>query len=244
MRIFLLGKDYQGESLYPLSEKERHYLRHVLRLNINDVFTAKDKEGRTFKAFLFDEGTLALEETDRPDETLLDGLSSYRGPFSDITMMVSLLKGKKNEIEIRMLTEMGIKHIVLMETEFTDKGNRRTDRYEKIMKEAVQQSGAEPPEITGPLPFSEALSLAKGRILIMHQSQTQETMRLLTALEGANGPVTCLIGPEGGFSGKECETAVRAGAVPVLLETNILRAETAAVYSAAVIQAVLHSRRS
>lgn len=244
MRIFLLGKDYQGERLYRLSQSERHYLMSVLRLKVNDVFTAQDKDGKMYKAFLFDEATLALEETDRPEETLLDGLSSYRGPFADITMLVSLLKGRKNETEIRMLTEMGIRRIVLMETEFTEKASHRQERYDRIVKEAVQQSGSRPPELIGPVPFSEALSLVTGKALLMHQSERQETLDLFSALEGVTGAVSCLIGPEGGFSGKECEAAEASGAQPVLLRTNILRAETAAVYSAAVIQSILHSRHS
>ena len=242
MRVFLLGKDYKGERLYNLSQSERHYLFSVLRMEVNDVFTAKDKDGNTFKAFLFDESTLALEETDNPEETLLDSLSSYKGPFADITMLVSLLKGKKNETEIRMLTEMGIKKIVLMETEFTEKGSHRLDRYGKIVREAVQQSGSAMPELCGPVPFHEALSMSNGRLLLMHQSERNETLDIVKALEGADA-VTCLIGPEGGFSGKECAEAEEQGAQPVLLSTNILRAETAAVYSAAVIQAILHSRQ-
>ena len=43
---------------------------------------------------------------------------------------------------------------------------------------------------------------------------------------------------------KECEMAELEGALPVLLPTNILRAETAAVYSASAIQIFLNDFRN
>ena len=62
MRVFLLSGEIAGSSIYKLSKKERRYLFSVLRLSINDTFTAKDKDGRYFKAFLYDEESLTLEK--------------------------------------------------------------------------------------------------------------------------------------------------------------------------------------
>ena len=47
-----------------------------------------------------------------------------------------------------------------------------------------------------------------------------------------------LIGPEGGISAEEIEGAARSDAVPVTLGPRILRAETAAIASAAVVMAL------
>ena len=106
MRVFLLRRDEWQGNVYKLSKKEKNYLFSVLRLKVNDTFTAKDSEDNYYKAFLFDEDNITLEHTDTPEETLLDDLSSYKGPFADISMYISVLKGKKNETEVRMLTEM------------------------------------------------------------------------------------------------------------------------------------------
>ena len=119
MRVFLLTGETES-GIYRLSKKERRYLFSVLRLSINDVFTAKDKEGNYYKAFLFSDDSITLELTDSPEDTLLDSLSSYKEGLLPITMMVSVLKNRKNENEIRMLTEMGVRKIVLIETEFTE----------------------------------------------------------------------------------------------------------------------------
>ena len=240
MRIFLL-REGAGEGIYKLSSKERNYLTRVLRLEINSTFTAKDRDGRFYKAFLFDGDTLALEPTDVPEETLLDGLSSYKGPFVPITAFISVLKGKKNELEARALTEIGVRRIVLMETEFTQSplSGHQIERIEAIIREAVQQSGSQAPELIGPVSFSEALGMAEGRTLLLHQSALgEEPKRLSDVLSDLDGtvPVSMMIGPEGGFSDRECALACSEGAVAVLLNTNILRAETAAIYTAAAIQ--------
>ncbi len=245
MRVFLLRSTYGGESIYMLSQKEKNYLLRSLRLKVNDTFTAKDSRERYYKAFLFDEDSITLEETDKPEETLLDGLSSYKGPFVPITAFISVLKGKKNEIEVRALTEIGVRKIVLMETEFTQSplSGHQKERIAAIIREAVQQSGSPEPELEGPVSFKKALELADKKILILHQSTLEKTRSLKEALADTDimTPVSIMIGPEGGFSDKECEMAVKKGAVPVLLNTNILRAETAAIYTAASVQTLFQN---
>ena len=243
MRLFLLSHDTEN-GVYHLSSKERRYLFSVLRMSVNDVFTATDKDGNYYKAFLFSDDAMTVERTEDPDATLNDGLSSFRGPFFPVTMFISLLKGKKNETEIRMLTEMGVARIVLMETEFTEgKWNEHmAERTEAIIREAVQQSGSRKPELYGPVSFSQALSMAEETVLILHQSARGKTESLPEALKSVQEHVSCFIGPEGGFSDEECSEAESHGAIPVLLKTNILRAETAAVYTASALQTILHDR--
>ena len=239
MRLFLLSRIPEN-GIYHLSAKERKYLFSVLRKKVNDTFTASDRNGNYYKAFLFDEESMTIEPTDAPEETLNDSLSSFKGPFFPITMYISVLKGKKNETEIRMLTEMGVGKIVLINTEFTEGiwNSHMSERINSIAREAVQQSGSRAPEIYGPIPFEKAIEEAEGTVLILHQSSRTKTQSLTDIDFGSR--VSCMIGPEGGFSDKECSLAEEHGAIPVLLKTNILRAETAAIYTASSLQTILH----
>ena len=245
MRVFLLRRDCPENGIYTLSEKEKNYLFRVLRQNINDVFTAKDSKEQYYKAFLFDSETITLEKTDSPEETLLDNLSSYKGPFVPVYAFIAVLKGKKNEMEIRALTEIGVKKIVLMETEFVQSplSQHQKERLGAIIREAVQQSGSAEPELAGPVSFQEALKMKEGKLLILHQSEIRKTEKLSDALCNMNtdDAISFMIGPEGGFSDRECNMAIEEGAIPVLLSTNILRAETAAIYTASAIQALLQN---
>ena len=241
MRIFLLSR-IPDNGIYHLSAKERKYLFSVLRKNVNDTFTAADKNGNYYKTFLFDDESMAVEPTDNPEETLNDSLSAYTGPFFPITMYISVLKGKKNETEIRMLTEIGVERIILMNTEFTEGiwNRHMSERAEAIAREAVQQSGSRAPEIIGPIDFRNAVEKAEGTLLILHQSRRRKTESLADIQ--IKDRASCFIGPEGGFSDKECGLAEEHGAIPILLRTNILRAETAAIYTASSLQTILHNK--
>ena len=245
MRVFLLRKNHSGDGVYQLSQKEKNYLFNVLRFNVNDVFTAKDSGDSYYKAFLFDEDSITLERTDTPEETLLDSLSSYKGPFVHMTAFLSVLKGKKNEIEVRALTEIGVKRIILMNTEFTQSplSSHQIERLEMIIREAVQQSGSSEPELLGPVSFSEALSMSDGKLLILHQNKLGTTLSLSEALENddTSSHISFMIGPEGGFSDKECSEAIDNGAKAIMLNTNILRAETATIYTASAIQGLIQN---
>ena len=242
MRIFLLSKNYSGESIYRLSKKETRYLFSVLRLKVNDCFTAKDRSGNYYKAFLFSEDEMSLESTDEPEASLLDNLSSYTGSFAPVNAFISILKNRKNETQVRMLTEIGVRKIVLMKTEFSEGAisAHQLERLETIVREAVQQSGAAVPELIGPLSFEESLKHLEGTKVMLHQSRRTKTISLCQAIADASS-VSFMIGPEGGFSDAECERAELEAAHPVLLPTNILRAETAAVYTASAIQIFLHN---
>lgn len=244
MRIFLLSGDYKGDRIYTLKAKEKQYLSKVLRLEKGTVFTAKDRKENYYKAELIDDDTLSLDSSENPEETLLDGLSGYKGEFFPITAYISILKGKKNELVVRALTEMGIKKIVFVKTEFVQEKDftvHQRERLESIVREAVQQSGAKSPILEGPISFDEAINSAPKNTMLLHQSTRGETLSLKQAVSAMepNEAYGCFIGPEGGFSESECEKAEDKGFFTVLLNTNILRAETAAIYTAASLQTLI-----
>ena len=238
MRVFLLSQDYDGSPLYSLKKREVQYLEKVLRLEKGTVFTAKDTSDNYYEATLEDEGTLLLKPTDNPEDTLLDSLSGYSGLFAPIDVYVSLLKGKK--------TEIGVRKIIFMDTENAqehDFSSHQKERLETILKEAVQQSGSRPPILSGPVPFFTAIEKAEGKKVILHQSLRGKTTYIEKVFSNHDikNVASLFIGPEGGFSDQECVLAENNGFYPVLLRTNILRAETAAVYTAAAVQSLLHS---
>lgn len=246
MRVFLLSQDYDGSPIYSLKKREIQYLEKVLRLEKGTVFTAKDTRNNYYEAKLEEEGTLLLKPTENPEDTLLDSLSGYSGPFAPIDVYVSILKGKKNESVVRALTEIGVRRIIFMDTQNVqehDLSSHQKERLETILKEAVQQSGSRPPIILGPVPFFTALEKAEGKRVILHQSLRGKTTYIEKVFNKPDIKIVAslFIGPEGGFSDEECGLAENMGFIPVLLRTNILRAETAAVYTTSIVQSLLHA---
>lgn len=236
MRIFLLTHA-DGEGLYHLVKKERNYLMKVLRLSVGDVFTAKDGNGIYYKASIISENDLMLTPTDKPEETLLDSLSGYRKKIFPIEVFQCICKGRKNEEIVRMLTEAGVQRINFVRSRYTQQNDFTThdlERLDKIRKEAIQQSGSDT-EIAPFRIFSieEAIEASLYKIILLHQGSRDKTMSLRDALSDSSTDkgISLLVGSEGGFSEDECSFIEGKNAVPVLLPTNILRAETAGIFA-------------
>lgn len=241
MRIFLLSHKCEGEGPYPLSRKEAQYLFKVLRLGDGDVFTAKDSKGAFYKAIITGD-ELQLSYTDEPEETLLDSLSGYKGRIYPVKVCQCICKGKKNEEIVRMLTEAGAEEILFLKSRYTQSDSfneHEIVRLESIRREAIQQSGS----CTKVSPFriltlEELMEEEERPVIFLHQSRRGRTRMLRDVVSGIEAPdgVALIVGSEGGFSDEECDFLERNGAICTLLETNILRAETAGIYALGVLQ--------
>ena len=87
------------------------------------------------------------------------------------------------------------------------------------------------PEIVGPLAWSEVLD---GLGAIEQAWFLDTASPAPPPASGGKGKLVLLVGPEGGWTGRECEQLARAGARPVSLGPRVLRVETAAVVGAAL----------
>lgn len=241
MRIFLLSEECKGEGIYPLAKKEMQYLKKVLRLKDGDIFTAKDSSSAFYTACIAGD-VLKLRLTDTPQETLLDGLSAYTGRICPVKVCQCICKGKKNEEIVRMLTEAGAEEIVFLRSRYSQSdhfSDHDLRRLETIRREAIQQSGSG----TAVTPFriitiEELCEEEKRPVIFLHQSQRGSTRLLrevLASIDSSQGLVL-VVGSEGGFSDEECAFLESRGALCALLQTNILRAETAGIYALGAIQ--------
>ncbi len=244
MRSLLLPDFFSGERTLTLTGKEYHYLTHVLRLKENNTFTGQDRDGN-----LFSLRVLSIKNHSIMLET--DPLPGQREDIPlKITLYQCICKGKKMDRIIRQATEAGVKTIVPLLSEYTvprlDKkeGMHKIERWNRIIKEALQQSGSrvvteirEPSSILN-LPEKSKKKEIK---LFFHQSPL-ENHSLHEYLCEYPEEVSLLVGPEGGLSENETGFLMKTGFRPVMLKTNILRAETAALYAIGAVQSILTER--
>jgi len=245
VRVFLLSSPPNENLTYALRKRDMNYLSNVLRLKDGDVFTAKDKDGAYYKATISD-GYALLERLDGFLETT-DHLSAYDGRKVEVTVLQCILKGKKNEKVARELVEAGVKRLRFIASRYTEEKDfsaHERERIEAIMREAVQQSGSDSEtEIGAVLCMEDIPKVSSGRLLVLHQSMREKTKTLKEALEEAKPEeeMTLVVGCEGGLSDEECAFLEENGGECVLLQTNILRAETAGIYALGAIQTFLNT---
>ena len=169
-------------------------------------------------------------------------MSSYR------TILVqALLKGEKLEWVLQKATELNVDTIYLVSTancvaKYDDKKlQSKVSRWEKIMLEAAQQCGRNQlPTLVVGEKLSQVLEIEDDALkLVAYENEEGHTIK--TALESihSNQNITDIlicIGPEGGYQEKEINAIIESGGKSVSLGNTILRAETAAIGSLAMIQ--------
>jgi 16S rRNA (uracil1498-N3)-methyltransferase len=126
-------------------------------------------------------------------------------------------------------TEIGIQEISPIICEHSERKQLKTDRFEKIIQSAMKQSNQLfLPKLNEPILFKEFISQDfEGQKLIAHCEDNEKKM-LKNILE-INQKVTILIGPEGDFSSKEIENAIKNNYIPISLGNTRLRTETAGI---------------
>jgi 16S rRNA (uracil1498-N3)-methyltransferase len=174
-----------------------------------------------------------------------------------IILFQSLPKGEKMDLIVRQAAEGGIEQIVPFVSEFSgvkkikNTGLKFT-RWERIIKEARQQSGSltptvirQPLSIDGLFTFWEEIKTRNPGVLgLLFHHLPLEKASLHGYLYTKPAIAALAIGPEGGFSDSEARRFMSAGFKPVTIGETILRTETAALYAQAAVRILLLERDS
>lgn len=212
-------------------------IARVLRLRTGDHIVLFGGDGREHEAVI---GALSGRE-------VTVRLLARREPEvelrCDLHAAVAVLKGEKLDWTVQKLTELGARTISLLTTERTissagnERWSRRIERYRRIAREAAEQcGGVRVPEVREPRQLAEFLARDEAdrqRLILDPEAERP----LISFLPPCPPAITVMIGPEGGFSPEEVRLAAAAGAVPVSLGRRVLRAETAALATAAILAA-------
>ncbi len=185
----------------------------------------------------------------------MSALPSVPADFPEIVLFQWILKGSKMDQVFRQATEAGVALVVpvlgdrCLAAEAGGVGAGKSGRWERIVREARQQSGsavatavretvpsALVPEVWAAV---SARGGAGGSVAITLTEAPLARKTLHEYLVTRPRTVALAIGPEGGMSGRETEILAAAGFNAVHFRTNILRAETAALYGIAAAQTLL-----
>ena len=249
-----------------LQGEDYHYLVNVRRLKPGSIFTALLPCNSVIAAITvlsIDEHTLTgsaefreSEESGGARESIgFRGSGAQETAIPPIVLFQSLPKGSKMDLIIRQAAEGGISEIVPFVSEHSVPRNLsrdgRMERWQRIVKEARQQSGsAVNTRVLKTLTVDELFSYweklqaetsrqALGLILTDPLAQASFHQYLYT-----RPPLVVLaVGPEGGFSRTELSRFAESGFKPLSLGENVLRTETAALCGAAAVKIILMERK-
>jgi len=217
-----------------LSPEEAAHAR-ARRLRPGDAVTLLDGSGRQARAVLtrLDArgGEVSVEEVLEPQAA---------GP--PIALFVAGLRAERLAWIAEKATELGAASLSIVQTARTQSfraSGKILERLERIVRESAKQCEADRwPRLSGPAGFEDALAEESfSHRLILDASGAKFPAKL------PDGGVALLVGPEGGWTEPEMESAVSRGWTPAALPAGKLRAETAAVAALVLARAALERGR-
>ena len=219
---------------YTLSKEESKHCIKVLRKKIGDIIYLVDGKGRFYKAKL-------IGDNPKSCHLKIDNVECNYGK-SDLHIHIAIAPTKMNErFEwfLEKSTEIGINEITPIICEYSERKVLKLERMNKILVAAMKQSKqAYLPKLNSAVSFYSFVSnnTIKERY-IANCAENDEKKQLKEVIKkGADTLV--LIGPEGDFSQKEIEHAMKHGFSAVSLGKNRLRTETAAIVSCHTINLI------
>ena len=224
-----------------LSADETRHLRDVLRLRVGDEAYVFDGEGKEFRG--------SVSDTDR-SSSVIRIIEEAQPPSPEsplgLTLAVALLKGEKFDVVVQKATELGAGCVVPLITSRADvrihnpeDAQKKQARWQRIALEATKQCGrAKLIRIDAPISFAEFVArpqVSDGLCLMFSE---RDGSPLADAVDSIEQPlsVKAIVGSEGGWTDEEIHQASTAQWKIVTLGGRTLRAETAAIAVAALLQ--------
>ena len=234
MRRFFAPPEHFNAETVQLSAEETRHLRDVLRLKTGDEAQVFDGDGGEFLCVITEVRKTAaiLRVLERIEPTAPESVL-------DLTLAASVYKSDKLDLVVQKAVELGVSRfspIVTFRGEVKLRDTaKRTERWRKIALEATKQCERarvmQIDEIVTLEDYIAAAGVDAGLRLIF----SEKGGRAIPATAGSK-KITALVGPKGGWEDSEIDLASERGFVPVKLGTRIMRAETAAITFAALLQ--------
>lgn len=237
-RFFCPSGNIAG-GLISISDKEQvHHIKDVLRLKINEQAAVFDGKGTEY---------ISCVEKISP-KNILFRVKNTRVPcmLSKVKVAVACAIPKKSKMDdiIDKLTQLGVDRIIPMLTERVivelDDGKKalRLCRWEKIARSGAKQSQrSNIPEIEPVREFKKILQETGDYDLKLIAALSGERKSVREILEKSKAKsILVFIGPEGDFTSREIDLAVKNGCNLVSLGDSVLRVDTAAICIASFIR--------
>lgn len=224
-----------------LTGSDAEHIARVLRLARGDRIVVCDGQGSDYEA------ELLTVNPARVAARVLSRQPSRGEPPVFLTIVQGIPKGDKMDLVVQKAVEAGASRIVPVFTARTvvvwdeAKSETRWRRWQRIAYEAAKQAHrGRVPQVAPPVSLPAFLAARGeeeddfGHVIVPWEEARGRGLRAV--LRGLSpGPVTVLIGPEGGLSPEEVAAAEERGAHIVTLGPRILRTETAGLVAATII---------
>lgn len=223
MQLFYSPNIHESQAEFVFDKQESNHITKVLRKKVGDVLCLTNGKGWRFDAEITE--VFSKSCTVKIIESQLVKKPKYH-------LHIAIAPTKMNdrfEWFLEKATEIGIQSITPIICERSERKVIKQERFEKVIQTAMKQSFQfYKPKLNDVKTFSEFIKKNQSTQKFIAHCENTEKQNLLNLIE-PKADYTILIGPEGDFSVKEIETALKAEYIPITLGNTRLRTETAGI---------------
>lgn len=217
-RHYFIGHfDLSLKELVCMDTEIIHHIKDVLKLETGEEVVLGDGMGKAAVA--------KIKSINKKEISfLVEDFLTESKTKKKIILYAALLKRDSFEWLLQKVTEVGVYEIVPVISERTVKIGLNEKRWQKIIKEAAEQSQSLVlPKLSPVQNLKDALNNENGRTIFFDPTGVE-----ISKVKIKEETIALFIGPEGGWTDKEIELCRNAQAQVVNLGDSIMRAETAA----------------
>lgn len=242
-RFFISQSDHiNDEQLLVCSDDLINQFSKVLRFDVGEKIVVFDGSGYEWEVTLTDLGGKKII-----GRVIEKRLCDTELPVRLVIAQAILKNTERFEFVLQKGTELGVSAFVPLITDRTErKVLWKTERLQRILKEAAEQSGrGRVPELLSECKFEKFFGGGRGGgvrddddgrlVIVPHPGVDMKFLDLMNKYKKLPKEIIVCVGPEGGFTEREIKIAEENGAELVSLGPRILRAETAAIVVAAMV---------
>ncbi len=240
MPVFFIHSQDVVDEVITITDPLLTHISKSLRAKPGDSLVFNDEQGHRYQTIVAQITKKTLQATIQKIEA---SPLSTRPP---LILAQALLKGEKMGWVIQKATELGVSTIIPLITErviLKLEGKQEEThhaRWQRIALEAAQQSERWTlPNILPVQTFQQFLETTRldSPICMAERKENPSLLTIPCSAKMQETGVTVMVGPEGGWSVKEVETAKTYHCPMASFGKEILRAETASLAALAILQA-------
>ncbi|WP_226673177.1 16S rRNA (uracil(1498)-N(3))-methyltransferase [Rossellomorea aquimaris] len=248
MQRYFINSLYRENDPIIITGDDYHHMVRVMRMK---------EEDEVFVVFKDQASAITRIETissDAVELSIVQWETSTKELPIKVTIASGLPKGDKLELIFQKGTELGATRFIPFNADRSivkwddKKAKKKTERWEKIVKEAAEQSHRLlVPEVSAPVSLKQLIQEPFEYKLVAYEEDARagekgNLSKVLSSIEPGQS-ILVVFGPEGGLSEKEIELLRSEGFLTCGLGPRILRTETAPLYVLSAISYQLELMR-
>ncbi len=217
---------------YLLSKDDEYHIKKVMRMNIGEKIEIVDNK----KVFICE-----IISFDPVKAKVIEEVIENHENEKHIILVQSLVNETKMDYVLQKGTELGINEFYAFKAHNSvikenEKSNKKIIRWQKIVKEASEQSKRNIiPKVNNIVDIKELCNiLADVKLLLTVNEVTKNIKNILKEIKKYD-TLIIVVGPEGGFTKEEEKILIQNGFISTSLGSRVLRSETAGMVAISMI---------